>query len=194
MSRICVFCGSSSGGRPVYIEQARAFGTALAAHGLELIYGGGRVGLMGALADAVLEAGGTVIGVIPQALVEKELAHPGVTRLHVVATMHERKALMADGADTFAALPGGFGTGDELFEILTWAQLGLHAKPIGLLNVAGYFDSLLSWIDRAVQERFLPAEHRRLLRVSDQPGELLDWLLREPPARPAAKWIREADR
>jgi uncharacterized protein (TIGR00730 family) len=194
MARLCVFCGSSSGGRPVFVEQARAFGTALAGLGLELVFGGGRVGLMGVLADAVLEAGGTVLGVIPRALVEKELAHQGATHLHVVATMHERKALMADRADYFAALPGGFGTADELFEILTWAQLGLHTKPIGLLNVAGYFDPLLAWIDRTIQEGFLKLDNRRFLRVSDNPRELLDRLIREPAHPSAAKWIDVRDR
>ncbi|HZY83935.1 MAG TPA: TIGR00730 family Rossman fold protein, partial [Gemmataceae bacterium] len=134
MKRVCVFCGSSSGTRPEYAAAARRFGAALAGRGLGLVYGGGHVGLMGALADAVLAAGGEVVGVIPQALVDRELAHGGLTELLVVNTMHERKALMADRADAFAALPGGFGTADELFEILTWAQLGLHAKPVGLLN------------------------------------------------------------
>jgi uncharacterized protein (TIGR00730 family) len=144
---------------------------------------------MGVLADAVLGAGGTVLGVIPQALVDKELAHTSLTELRVVQTMHERKALMGDRADGFAALPGGFGTGDELFEILTWAQLGLHAKPIGLLNVAGFFDPLLAWLDRAVREGFLRPEHRALLLTAAGPEELLDLLLSYRPASQTPKWL-----
>src|SRR5262245_12742237 len=142
MRRVCVFCGSSAGNRPEYADAARHLGAALARRGLGLVYGGGHVGLMGVVADAVLRAGGEVIGVIPQALVERELAQAGLTRLEVVDTMHQRKARMADLADAFVALPGGFGTCDELFEILTWSQLGLHARPVGLLNVAGFFDPL----------------------------------------------------
>src|SRR5262249_11009257 len=150
MKRLCVFCGSSAGGAAAYADAARRFGPALAAHGLGLVYGGGHVGLMGVVADAVLGGGGEVIGVIPQALVDRELAHTGLTALRVVATMHQRKALMADLADGFVALPGGFGTADELFEILTWAQLGLHAKPVGLLDVNGFFTPLLAWVERCV--------------------------------------------
>ena len=157
MRRLCVFCGSAVGGRPVYAEQARQLGGLLAARRIGLVFGGGHIGLMGVLADAVLAAGGEAIGVIPQALMDKELAHRGLTQLHVVGTMHQRKALMADLADGFAALPGGFGTGDEFFEILTWGQLGLHAKPIGLLNTAGYFTPLLAWLDQMVAEGFLPS-------------------------------------
>jgi uncharacterized protein (TIGR00730 family) len=194
MRHVCVFCGSSGGGREVYAEGARRFGAALAGRGLGLVYGGGHVGLMGALADAVLGAGGTVVGVIPQALVDKELAHPLLTELHVVGTMHQRKALMADRADAFAALPGGFGTADELFEVLTWAQLGLHAKPIGLLNVAGFFDALLAWVGEAAREGFLPREHQRLLRVAGDAEALLDLLSQEQPAPVAEKWIGPSDR
>src|SRR5439155_13810977 len=141
----------------------------MAARGLALVYGGGHVGLMGVLADAILEAGGEVIGVIPQSMVDKELAHTGISKLHIVGTMHERKALMADLADGFAALPGAFGTADELFEILTWAQLGLHAKPIGLLNLAGYFDPLGAWLDQSVREGFLRLAHRQLLIKAREP-------------------------
>jgi uncharacterized protein (TIGR00730 family) len=177
MRRLCVFCGSSVGARAEYAESARGLGRALAGRDLGLVYGGGHIGLMGVLADAVLGAGGRVFGVIPQSMVESELAHPGLTELHVVATMHQRKALMADLADGFLALPGGFGTADELFEILTWSQLGLHAKPIGLLNVAGYFDALLAWLDRAVADGFLRPEHRRLVAEAGEPEELLDRLL-----------------
>src|SRR5262245_59376483 len=142
MRSVCVFCGSSLGGRPVYAEAARRLGAALAARGLELVFGGGHIGLMGVLADAVLAAGGQAVGVIPRALVEKELAHSGLTELHVVETMHQRKALMADRAGAFAALPGGYGTAEEMFEIITWSQLRIHEKPVGFLNTAGYFDGL----------------------------------------------------
>jgi uncharacterized protein (TIGR00730 family) len=178
----------------MFAEQARAFGQALAARGMGLVYGGGHVGLMGILADAVLEGGGEVQGVIPQALVDKELAHARLTKLHVVQTMHQRKALMADLADGFAALPGAFGTGDELFEILTWAQLGLHGKPIGLLNVAGFFDPLLAWLDRTVEDAFLKPQHRELLLVADDPERLLDKLLNPPPHRPTEKWLERDER
>jgi uncharacterized protein (TIGR00730 family) len=193
MRRICVFCGSSGGGQAVYADAARRFGTALAGRGLGLVYGGGHVGLMGVVADAVLAAGGRVEGVIPRALVEKELAHQGLARLHVVETMHQRKALMADLADAFAALPGGFGTGDELFEVLTWAQLGLHAKPVGLLNTAGYFDALLAWIDHVVTERFLRPEYRERLRVATEPEPFLRMLLEPCPTPHVEKWIKKED-
>jgi uncharacterized protein (TIGR00730 family) len=178
----------------VYADSARRFGELLAARGLALVYGGGHVGLMGVLADAVLRAGGEVVGVIPQAMVERELAQMNLTRLEVVDTMHQRKARMADLADGFAALPGGFGTGDELFEILTWAQLGLHTKPVGLLNAAGFFDPLLAWLDHAVREDFLKPKHRRLLLETDTPDALLDLLLRYRPEEPETKWIAEEDR
>jgi uncharacterized protein (TIGR00730 family) len=175
MKYLCVFCGSSRGGLAVYAESARRFGEVMAARGLGLVYGGGHIGLMGILADAVLGAGGSVVGVIPRSMVERELAHQGLTELHVVGTMHQRKALMADRADGFAALPGGFGTADELFEILTWRQLGLHTKPIGLLNVAGFFDPLLD--DRTVADGFLRPEHRGLIHVAEEAERLLDLLL-----------------
>jgi uncharacterized protein (TIGR00730 family) len=192
MQTVCVFCGSS-GGDPVYAESARRLGTALAAHGLNLVYGGGHVGLMGVVADAVLAAGGKVAGVINRALVEKELAHHGLTELHVVETMHQRKALMADRSDAFVALPGGFGTLDELFEILTWRQLGMHAKPIGLLNVAGYFDTLLGWITHSVRERFVKEKHRELLLVADDPERMVGMLqtYRAPPGQ--EKWLRPGE-
>ncbi|HLJ91985.1 MAG TPA: TIGR00730 family Rossman fold protein [Gemmataceae bacterium] len=194
MQRVCIFCGSNAGSRAVYAEATRQLGNALVARGLGLVYGGGHVGLMGILADSVLAAGGAVIGVIPQALVDKELAQTGLTELHVVATMHQRKARMADLADGFAALPGAFGTADELCEILTWAQLGLHAKPIGLLNVAGYFDPLRAWLDHAVREGFLRPAHRRLLLEADDPEQLLDLLAQYRPAAETPKWIAERDR
>jgi hypothetical protein len=194
MRHVCLFCGSSSGARPEYAEAARRFGAALAGRGLGLVYGGGHVGLMGVLADAVLAAGGEVVGVIPQAMVDRELAHGRLTELLVVDTMHQRKALMADRADAFAALPGGFGTADELFEILTWAQLGLHAKPVGLLNVAGFFGPLLEWVALAVREGFLRREHRDLLAVADAPEALLELLRRPRRGALPPKWIDEKDR
>jgi uncharacterized protein (TIGR00730 family) len=194
MQRLCVFCGSSAGARPAYADAARRLGELMAGRGLGLVYGGGHVGLMGVIADAVLQGGGEAVGVIPRALVEKELAHGGLSRLEVVETMHQRKARMADLADGFAALPGGFGTGDELFEVLTWAQLGLHAKPIGLLNTADYFDPLLGWLDHMVAEVFLKPKHRRLLLVAEQPEGLLDVLLSYRPEPAGAKWIDPADR
>jgi len=193
MEHICVFCGSSRGGPPVYAEAAGRLGRAMVQRGQGLVYGGGHIGLMGVLADAVLAAGGRVIGVIPQALVEKELAHGRLTELHVVDTMHQRKALMADRADAFLALPGGFGTADELFEILTWAQLGLHTKPIGLLNVAGFFDPLLAWIDHSVREGFLRTENRELLLISADAEELLEMVLHHQAAVQQPKWIDAKD-
>jgi uncharacterized protein (TIGR00730 family) len=161
---------------------------------MTLVYGAGHIGLMGVLADAVLQAGGQAIGVIPQALVDKELAHAGLTEMHIVASMHERKAKMADLSDAFIALPGAYGTADELFEILTWAQLGLHAKPIGLLDVDGFFDPLLAWLDHTVREGFLREKHRDLLLKSDDPARLLDLLQSAHPAPVTPKWIDEKDR
>jgi len=192
--RVCVFCGSRSGGDSAYADDARTLGEALAARAMGLVFGGGHIGLMGVLADAVLKRGGDVIGVIPQGLVDRELAHSGVKDMRIVPTMHQRKAVMADLADAFIALPGGYGTADEFFEILTWAQLGLHAKPIGLLNTGGYFDSLLAWIDRSVQEGFLRASHRDLLRVARRPEELVDLLLRVQPPAGEPKWIAPEER
>jgi uncharacterized protein (TIGR00730 family) len=194
MRRLCVFCGSSVGGRPEYAAAAREFAAAAVRRGLGLVYGGGNIGLMGVVADAALAAGGEVIGVIPSALQSKELAHAGLTELHVVRGMHDRKALMADLSDAFAALPGGFGTGDELFEILTWAQLGLHDKPIGLLNIAGYFNSLLAWLDHMVAESFLRPKHRDLLLTRSEPEALLDLLFHYRAASNAEKWITPTDR
>src|SRR5262245_57540668 len=156
---VCVFCGSSMGTRPEYAAAARSLGAALAAKRLDLVYGAGNIGLMGVLADAALAGGGRVVGVIPRALVARELAHQGLSELHVVETMHQRKALMADKSDAFVALPGGYGTLDELFEILTWCQLGIHAKPIGLLNVDGFFEPLLGWIRHAAAEGFIRPQH-----------------------------------
>jgi uncharacterized protein (TIGR00730 family) len=174
MPRLCVFCGSSTGNDPCYADTARTLGKLLVARGVGLVFGAGHIGLMGVIADAVLEAGGEAIGVIPQVLVDKELAHRGVTDLRIVGGMHERKAVMAALSDAFVALPGGYGTADEWFEILTWAQLRLHDKPIGVLNVNGFFDPLLAWLDRAVEDGFVKPAHRRLLVVTRSPEELLD--------------------
>ncbi|WP_374538451.1 LOG family protein [Chitinimonas taiwanensis] len=173
MRAICVFCGAAFGNRPVYQAAATALGHTLAEQQLELVWGGGKVGLMGVVADAVLARGGQTLGVIPSFMVEKELAHTDSTELIEVDSMHSRKALMAERADGFIALPGGFGTLDELFEILTWAQLHIHAKPIGLLNVNGYFDPLLAWIKQAEEEGFVRSAHRQLFHVADTPETLL---------------------
>jgi uncharacterized protein (TIGR00730 family) len=194
MRRLGVFCGSSTGSRPVYRDAGRRLGELLAGRGIGLVFGAGHIGLMGVVADAVLSGGGTAVGVIPQALVDKELAHRSLTELHIVETMHQRKALMADLSDGFVALPGGYGTVDELFEILTWAQLGLHTKPVGLLNVAGFFDPLLVWVDRCVNEGFLRPEHRDLLHISSDSEELLEMLVRHHPAPQMPKWIDTSDR
>jgi hypothetical protein len=183
MSRaVCVYCGSSLGARPEYADAARRVGTALGRREIGLVYGGGRTGLMGVIADAVLAAGGQVVGVIPGHLAGPELAHGGLTELHVVDGMHERKALMARLASGFLTLPGGVGTYEEFFEALTWAALGLHARPIGVLNVSGYFDPLLRLLDHAVAERFVRPTHLGLIHVSDDPDAIAaDLLLRTPP-------------
>jgi uncharacterized protein (TIGR00730 family) len=187
--RVCVFCGASSGQRPAYAQAARGFGSAVAARGLGLVYGGGRVGLMGAVADGALGSGGEVVGVIPQALVERELAHGGLTELHVVGSLHERKALMADLADAFVALPGGFGTLDELMEQLTWSQLGLHAKPVGLLDVEGFWRPLIALARHATDEGFVRESDLGAIAVGDEPEALLDRLERlEREERPRPKW------
>jgi uncharacterized protein (TIGR00730 family) len=173
MHRICVFCGSSTGLHPDYRQAAEQTGQLLAERKIELVYGGARVGLMGALADAALRSGGRVIGVIPRHIEAREIAHRGLTELRVVETMHQRKALMADLSDGFIGLPGGLGTLDECFEMATWTQLGIQAKPLGLLNVRGYFDPLDRFLARAVDEGFLRAGHRALISLSDQPAALL---------------------
>jgi uncharacterized protein (TIGR00730 family) len=188
MNRICVFAGSSAGRRPDYRMAAADLGRELAGRGLGLVYGGARIGLMGVVADAALAAHGKVTGVIPAALAAKELAHGGLTELRVVASMHERKATMADLADGFIALPGGWGTVEELFEILTWGQLSLHRKPCGLLNAQGYFDRLLSFVEHAVEEGFVRREHGAMIQVSDSPGTLLDLMARYEPPK-VEKWI-----
>jgi uncharacterized protein (TIGR00730 family) len=191
--RVCVFCGSNAGRRPEYAQSAREMGRVLAARGLGLVYGGGNVGLMGIVADTVLAAGGEVIGVIPEALMAREVGHAGLTALHVVGTMHERKALMADLAMGFVALPGGFGTFEEFCEVLTWSQLGFHPKPCGLLNVAGYYAPLLALFDHAVEEGFIPAQHRALVMEDTDPGRLLDrFATFRPPS--TGKWIGREER
>ena len=186
---VCVFCGSARGARPVYVEAARRIGSALARSGLGLVYGGGRVGLMGTVADAALAEGGRVIGVIPESLATSEVAHDGLTELHIVPGMHERKALMSQKSAGFLTLPGGIGTFEEFFEILSWAVLGLHHKPIGVLNVEGYFDPLLALLDHAAAERFLHPESLDLLVVSDQPEALATDLLAHAPRPTGPKRI-----
>jgi uncharacterized protein (TIGR00730 family) len=181
------------GAKPEYAQAARDLGRLLAARKLRTVYGAGNIGLMGVLADAVLEAGGEVVGVIPETLVARELAHRGVADLRIVDSMHQRKALMADLADAFLALPGGIGTLEELCEVLTWLQLGIHAKPCGLLNVAGYFDPLLAMLDRAVEERFLRPQHRALLQVATDPVVLLDRLQATRPIE-LPKWLDRDER
>jgi uncharacterized protein (TIGR00730 family) len=173
LQRLCVFCGSSLGKRQVFQHAARELGSLLAAYGIELIYGGGNCGLMGVLADEVLKSGGRVTGVIPEGLMTKELGHLQLTKLHIVTGMHERKALMSSLADGFIALPGGFGTLEELFEVITWGQLGLQQKPIGLVNVEGFFDPVLELMQHAIREGFVRAEQRQLLVSSASPKELL---------------------
>jgi uncharacterized protein (TIGR00730 family) len=177
LRRLCVFCGSSLGIQAVYARVADEMGRLLAERGIEMVYGGGNVGLMGRVADACLSQGGRVIGVMPRALVEKEIAHRGLTELRVVESMHERKAMMADLADAFVAMPGGYGTWEEFCEVLTWSQLGLQRKACALLNVNGYYDPLLEMADRAVREGFLRDAHRELLLADSDPGRLLDRLM-----------------
>lgn len=169
IKRLCVFCGSSSGSNPVYNDAAIIFGNALADNAIELVYGGGRLGLMGAIADTMLERGGKVIGVIPDFLVGKEVAHTGLSQLIVVESMHRRKAKMADLADGFVAMPGGFGTFEEFVEVLTWSMLGFHAKPCALLNVNGFYDRMLAMFDHAVGEGFVPSRHRDMVLVESDP-------------------------
>ena len=188
MRAVCVFCGSSPGGRPDYLAGAAQLARTLAGRGIRIVYGGAHVGTMGALADAALDAGADVVGVIPRTLVEAEIAHKGLSTLHVVESMHERKAMMAQLSDAFIALPGGVGTLEEFAEVTTWTQLGLHAKPTGLLNLCGYYDHLLRFLDHAASERFVTPEHRSLIVASHEPEALLtamgNW---QPPARP--KWM-----
>ena len=188
MRRICVFCGSSPGRDPRHAEQARALARELVSRRIGVVFGGGSVGLMGVLADEVLAAGGAVTGVIPHGLAARELAHRGVADMRVVPTMHARKALMAELAEDFVALPGGMGTLEELFEMVTWSQLGIHRKPVGVLNVAGYYDPLVALIEHAVAGGFVPEQSRGLVVVDEEPARLLDRMAAyEPPPGPA--WI-----
>ena len=189
MRRLCVFCGSSPGARPAYGEAAEELGRLLVAEGIGLVYGGGKVGLMGRLADAVLAEGGEAIGVMPEALVAKEIGHPGLDDMRVVGSMHERKALMANLSDAFVALPGGLGTVEELFEVYTWSQLGLHLKPCALLDVEGYYEGIATFLSHAVQERFVRADHRDMLIVEQEPRLLMERLRAFEPAAVVPKWI-----
>lgn len=192
MTRICVFCGSNPGRDPAYRAAAVALGEVLAARGIGLVYGGASVGLMAVVADTVLARGGEAVGVIPQMLVDKEIAHSGLTALHVVESMHARKAKMADLADGFVALPGGAGTLEELFEIWTWAQLGTHAKPVGVLDVNGFWSKLEAFLDHVVAEGFLRAGHRGMLLSADEPGALLDaFAAYTPPV--VHKWVEREE-
>jgi uncharacterized protein (TIGR00730 family) len=190
MRRVCVFAGSNAGRNDTYTQEAAVLGRLLASRGIGVVFGGGKVGLMGTLADAALAAGGEVIGVIPSALVSKEVAHDGLTELRVVTSMHERKAMMAELSDAFIALPGGWGTLEELFEVITWAQLGLHGKPCGLLNAGGYFDPLLTFLTHAVEEGFVRREHAGFLLIAESGEALLGGFASyEPPV--VRKWIDE---
>ena len=192
MRRVCVFCGSKVGHNSLYREAAEMLGKLLVERGLGLVYGGGSVGLMGVIADAVLAAGGEVIGVIPEMLATKELLHTGVSNMHRMHSMHARKAKMAELADAFVALPGGFGTFEELLEIITWAQLGIHHKPVGLLNVAGYYDPLVQFVEHAISEGFIKAKHRELIVVASDPATLLEAMLKHrPPAEPKFMSIKQ---
>ena len=190
MKRLCVFCGSNLGARPAYKQGAKALGEALVKHQIELVYGGGKVGLMGVVADAVLAAGGRVIGVIPQALMEKEVGHAGLTELHVVQSMHERKALMADLSDGFIAMPGGFGTFEEFCEVITWTQLGFHEKPCGLFNIDGFYEPLIVMFDHATTEQFIRPVHRSLVLTAKDPDTLID-LLANYQHKTVQKWTSE---
>jgi uncharacterized protein (TIGR00730 family) len=194
LKRICVFCGSSVGGRPAYHQAAQRLGELLAERGVGLVFGGGCIGLMGAVADAALAKGGEVIGVIPESLVRREIGHRGVTKLHVVETMHQRKALMADLSDAFIALPGGYGTLEEFCEAVTWSQLGIQQKPCGLLNIEGYWDGLLALLDHAVDEQFVRPENSQLVLVARRPELMLERLQEWTPPAHIEKWLGKAER
>ncbi|MEZ4886791.1 MAG: TIGR00730 family Rossman fold protein [Chitinophagales bacterium] len=189
MKSICVFCGSNAGTKPEYIEAAKQFGYLLVENNIRLIFGGGNVGLMGIIADAVLEKGGEAIGVIPHFLMDKEVGHTGLTEMKLVKTMHQRKELMADLSDAFITMPGGIGTMEEFFEIFTWGQLGLHPKPFGILNVGGYYDHLLAFFENMVQERFLSKSNYEMLHASPKPDVLLKQLLNYQPIAEQEKWL-----
>jgi uncharacterized protein (TIGR00730 family) len=188
MQRICVFCGSSTGIKQDYAVGARELGLVLAKQNIDLVYGGGHVGLMGIVADAAMSAGAKAIGVIPRCLADKEVAHQGLTELRIVQTMHERKAQMAELSDGFIAMPGGFGTLEELFEVITWAQLGIHKKPFGLFNIAGYFDKLIEFLDFQVEQGFVPPRHREMIIVSDEAEQLVELLSGFQPVT-QEKWM-----
>jgi len=188
MKRICVYCGSSPGRLPEYAEAATALANELTSRDIGLVYGGASVGIMGVVADAVLGNGGEVIGIMPQSLVDKEIAHSGLTELKATDSMHERKAMMAELSDGFIALPGGIGTLEELFEVLTWSQLGFHQKPCALLNVNGYYDGLAQFLDHTVTEQFVKPEHRQTLLIEERPEQLLETMLAYQPVK-AGKWI-----
>ena len=190
IQRICVFCGSRPGGRPEYLEAARQLGSLLAERRIGLVYGGASVGVMGALANAALRAGGEVIGVMPESLVRWEVAHDHLTEMKVVNSMHERKALMAELSDAVIALPGGFGTFEELFETITWSQLGIERKPIGVLNVGGFYDGLLALVEHAIEEGFVPAQDRALILHAAEPAVLLDQIVNYEPPAPTRKWLQ----
>jgi len=192
LQNICVYCGSNGGRRPEYADGARELARELVRRDIGLVYGGASVGIMGIVADAVMAEGGRVIGVIPEPLMRKELAHRGLTELHVVQSMHERKTMMAERADGFVALPGGAGTLEEIFETWTWAQLGMHDKPCGLLNIAGYYDKLAGFLDHSVQESFMRAEHRAMLIVESRPADLLDRYAEYTPPT-VSKWIDQGE-
>ena len=190
MKNICVFCGSSPGAQPDYMQAAEELGKELLARDIGLVYGGASVGLMGKVATTVLDGGGRVIGVMPESLVEKEVALDRLQDLRVVGSMHERKALMAKLSDGFVGLPGGLGTAEEFFEVVTWAQLGFHRKPCGLLNICRYYEDLISFLDRAVDQKFIRPEHRSMVLVNDDPGELLNqFVTYHPPKIDKAEWI-----
>jgi uncharacterized protein (TIGR00730 family) len=193
MRSVTVYCGSNPGADPAFADATRALARRLAEGGVRVVYGGGHVGLMGILADAALAAGGEVVGVIPQALVDREIGHTGLSDLHVVGSMHERKALMAELGEAFIALPGGIGTLEELIEVYTWAQLGLHRKPLGVLNVSGYYDGLAAFLDHAVRERFLRQTSRDALVFDADPDALLVRLARAEPPPPPAKWLAPSE-
>jgi len=191
LKRIAVFCGSSPGAQPAYGDVARTLGHLLAERGLGVVYGGASVGFMGTVARAAIEAGGEVIGVIPRSLADREVAFTGLADLRVVGTMHDRKLAMADLSDAFIALPGGLGTLEEVFEVWTWGQLGMHSKPCGLLNVSGYYDRLIAFLDHTAAEQFIEPEHRAMILVDDQPAALLDQFARyQPPQVDKAEWVR----
>ena len=192
LSSICVYCGSSRGRIDDYTVAAHAFAQAIVERGIGLVYGGGGIGIMGILADEVLRLGGRAVGVIPESLVREELAHANLTELHVTPSMHARKTLMAELADGFVALPGGIGTFEEIFEVWTWAQLGFHRKPCGLLNVAGYYDGLVSFLDHAAHEAFVREDQRRMLVVESDPAALLDRFARYAPP-PLPKWLEPGE-